>query len=490
MFEALIPYLPEAPSKILLFGPDGDEVSLLPASSDFQVTTASFGEKAVKTFEGAAFDAVVFYQSAESLSPLQQTLKGIRRVLTDRGLVILCDALSEKSPVYAQPPSYLSRKTTIVLFESGFRILDQFELKGGETDSIKYSIDYGVFVARKDSFLVRPYRIGDESEIVAMFNEVFHTRRSMEHWQWKFRDNPFGAYRIALGQSDKGDLVSQYAGYPLPFCSTLEDPDHAMRFRTLHAGDTFTHPSVRRIGLGKTGLLARTTFYFYAAFLDGVVPFAFGFNTAAVKKLGERYMGYQFADPVHCWEKDLSVRGFKRPGLFSRLFSEYVVEEVLLVDKTWDTFFDRVCSDYSFLVARDANYVNWRYLKCPDKSHRIFAVRRKGALVGWSVFSVKDSHILWGDALFDRRRLKGVSSLLCHVATRVFPGMKTMKAWFSENPEWWKNHLLATDFKAVPDPDGLTLCYKSFNNSFMEAETVTERLHHSFYYTWGDSDLF
>ena len=73
---------------------------------------------------------------------------------------------------------------------------------------------------------------------------------------------------------------------------------------------------------------------------------------------------------------------------------------------------------------------------------------------------------------------------------KIVAGMKTMSAWFSENPGWWRNHLLSLGFKPGPEPDGLTLCYKSFGSPIMDARTVTERLHHSFYYTWGDSDLF
>lgn len=490
MFEALISYLPEPPAEIFWVGRNFNEASRVLAKAGFHVSTATLAPDRVKAPERALFDAAVFYQSAEYFSHLPRALRRIRTFLYDRGILILCDALSEKSPIYAQTPSYLSRKITIALFESGFRILNQFDLKKSESDCRKCSVDDGVFVARKDRFRVRSYSEGDEQAIVAMFNEVFHTHRTMEHWCWKFRDNPFGSYRICLGQSENGVLVSQYAGYPVPFCSTLENPDHPTRFRSLHAGDTFTHPSVRRIGLGKTGLLARTTFYFYAAFLEGVVPFAFGFNTASVKKLGERYMGYQFADPVSYWEKDLSSRSLKRPGFFSSLFSEYEVTEVHFVDEAWDEFFDDVRSDYSFLVARDAAYMRWRYLECPDRIHRLFALRRKGRLVGWSVFSVKDDRILWGDALFDRRRLKGVSFLLHHVATQAFSGMKTIKAWFSENPSWWRDHLLSLGFKARPESDGLTLCYKSFRSPLMDAHTVTERLHHSFYYTWGDSDLF
>jgi hypothetical protein len=490
LFEALIPYLPEPPGNIFWVGSHFNEASRVFAKAGFHVSATTFSKDRVKVPEGALFDVALFYESAEYFFHLQQVLTDIRVFLQDRGMLILCHAFSEENPLYVQTPSYLSRKITIALFESGFRILNQTDFRMTESDCGECPVDGEIFVARKDGFSIRSYRKGDEQEIVSMFNEVFRTHRTMAHWYWKFRDNPFGSYRICLGQSDNGALVSQYAGYPVPFYSSLENPGQATRFRTLQAGDTFTHPTVRRIGLGKTGLLARTTFYFYAAFLEGVVPFAFGFNTASVKKLGERYMGYQFADPVSCWEKDLSSRSFKRPGFFSRFFSEYEVAEVHFVDDAWDEFFDRVCADYSFLVARDASYMRWRYLECPDRVHRLFALRSKGRLMGWSVFSVKDDRILWGDALFDRNKLKGVSLLLQHVATRVFSGVKSIKAWFSENPGWWRNHLLSLGFKASPESEGLTLCYKSFSSPIMDAQTVTERLHQSFYYTWGDSDLF
>ncbi|MCP4576441.1 MAG: hypothetical protein GY846_09190 [Deltaproteobacteria bacterium] len=160
------------------------------------------------------------------------------------------------------------------------------------------------------------------------------------------------------------------------------------------------------------------------------------------------------------------------------------------MNDAWDDFFHRVRSDYAFLVARGAAYIRWRYLECPDKVHRLFALRRKGRIVGWSVFSVKDGRILWGDALFDRRHLKGVAGLLYHVATQAFSGIKTMRAWFSKNPVWWTSHLLSLGFNPEPEPDGLTLCYISFKNPIMDVHTITKRLHESFYYAWGDSDLF
>ena len=141
---------------------------------------------------------------------------------------------------------------------------------------------------------------GMNRKFCSMFNEVFGTQRTMEHWQWKFRNNPFwiGADQSCVNHRE-GMPVSQYAGYPVPFCSPAwKTPIDPCDFRAFHSGDTFTHPSVRRIGLGKTGLLARTTDPTSApAFLDGVVPFGFGFNTATIKKAWRaRYLGYQFTE--------------------------------------------------------------------------------------------------------------------------------------------------------------------------------------------------
>jgi hypothetical protein len=251
-----------------------------------------------------------------------------------------------------------------------------------------------------------------------------------------------------------------------------------------------THPTVRRIGLGKTGILARNTYYFYAKFCEGFVPFAYGFNTANTKKLGERYLGYLYLDIVPFWIKKVSRFPFKAPGIYSRLFPAFTVEEVRHVDDEWDDFFGRACPRYKFLVKRDAAYLRWRYLECPDKVHRIFAVRKRGKLVGWSVF-IKESNLLrWGDALFDNRYLESVSYLLHYVLKAYFAGVETIEAWFSYKPEWWSDHLKSIGFEVNHEPNGLTCCYVTYWNDILDNNTLDEKLNNCFYYTWGDSDLF
>jgi len=59
--------------------------------------------------------------------------------------------------------------------------------------------------------------------------------------------------------------------------------------------------------------------------------------------------------------------------------------------------YDTLCQ--GFMVKRDAQYLRWRYLQCPDVSYLFLALRRWRRLVGWAVFRVIDGRLLWVDGL-------------------------------------------------------------------------------------------
>jgi SAM-dependent methyltransferase len=548
MFDRLVSSLPEPPAKILNVGcglghcahsldSRGYVVTAIDTShelieyarqqygsngADFRV--ADYFDSNESIFAKGSYDALFFQESLQYLQPLDEVMRKARYLLKDRGTIIIADEVCYDRTIRAETALHMATDIYTALSENGFRITENQQigeqvlptwdfvinsstpfdqalqnhhpgtfLKTCEERKIRYirgQCGYEVFVAKKDPFLIRGYQEGDEHKILPMFNEVFRTNRSMAHWYWKFRDNPYGSHRISVGVSDDDGIVSQYAGYPVPFCSTIEGGTSPKCFMTLQAGDTFTSPKVRRIGLGKTGLLARTTFYYYAKFLEGFVPFAYGFNTAKIKKLGERYLGYSFGDPVLFWVKNLSQGPIKGPGSFSRIFSGFAVEKIQSVDEEWDDLFHRVCPAYAFLVKRDAAYVKWRYLDCPDKDYNVFTIRKRGTLVGWSVFILKDNRLLWGDALFDNRHPRAVSYLIWYVLKEYFSRVEAIEAWFSRKPDWWVNHIKTLGFLSTREPNGLTLCYRIFRNDELATGSIGEKLRDRFYYTWGDSDLF
>ena len=545
MFNRLVSFFPAPPASVLDVGCGLGYSSSLLARQGYDVTAITpspelivyarekYGEAGV-AFKEAAFldedpllapgtyDVLFFQESMQYLSPLDDVMKKARGLLKERGLLILSDEVCYDRSIKAETAVHMARDFVTALSENGFRIMvheligekvlstcgfvidaftehfdeivstsdDQgvceklrFFLEGWKRQRTWYTsgqMGYEIFVGKKDGFFMKPYAPGDEHTILPMFNEVFHVNRTMEHWYWKFRDNPYGSHKISEAIAEDGRLTAHYAGYPVPFHVASGRPE---TFISYQIGDTMTRPEVRNIGLGKTGLLARVADHFYAKFCEGV-PFTYGFNTGNIRKLGIRYLGYTYISPVTYWVRD-SLKSLPKGSLFKRLLSGFTVEEVSSVDGEWDAFFSRVCAPYRFLVRRDAAYVRWRYLDCPDRVHRIFSVRRRGRLIGWGVVVQRGEKLIWGDALFDRRYPEFLSYFLGTLTRDYFPEAATIEGWFSRHPEWWSGLLERSGFAVVPEPNDLTPGFVIFGDGSMKA-----KLEEDLYYTWGDSDLF
>lgn len=60
---------------------------------------------------------------------------------------------------------------------------------------------------------IRPYQSGDETQIVELFREVFETDTSIDHWRWKYLENPAHASNIiSLAFDSNQKLIGHFAG--------------------------------------------------------------------------------------------------------------------------------------------------------------------------------------------------------------------------------------------------------------------------------------
>ncbi|MBI5101801.1 MAG: methyltransferase domain-containing protein [Nitrospirae bacterium] len=546
MFERLLSFLPPAPAKILdvgcglgysahLLSEKGYAVTAIaPAAGLIAYARRTYESKNVRFIETGffgdhpvlvegLFDVLFFQESMQYLFPLSAVMERGRKLLSEKGVLVMGDEVCYSSGIRHLTAVHTAEDFTVALSENGFKIAERVRIGGQVSPTCRFIVEaftsnfdalvagggkeaedqllhylegwknqqmwyedgrmgYELIAAKKDPFFIRPYTDGDEKTVLPMFNQIFHVNRSIGHWHWKFRDNPYGSYRIALAFSDSVPVAAHYAGYPVPFFSYEDSPSDFLSFQI---GDTMTSPEVRNIGLGKTGLLARTSEYFYAKFCEGRVPFIYGFNTGHIRKLGMRYLGYVYISPVTYWTRDLTKSPLQHPPLLQRLLAGFTVEEVTTVDAGWDDFFSRVGPSYRLLVRRGSEYLKWRYLDCPDKVHRVFSIKKRGVLTGWSVFTLRENKLLWGDALFDRQLPESVSYLLHTVVQRFFPDANTVEGWFSRHPDWWSGLLETTGFKVVPEPNELTPCFVIFGG-----KVNRDKLEDTLYYTWGDSDLF
>lgn len=324
--------------------------------------------------------------------------------------------------------------------------------------------------------VVREYQPGDEKAILDLFARSFHVPRSIEHWRWKYQEDPFGREHVTLVESDQM-LVGHYAGYVVPFA--LSEGDGL----THQIGDTMTVPSIRHVGRGPTSVLGRAAAHFYSHFCDGQVLFNYGFNVANIQRFSIRFLRSDLVEPVGFHRRDLTIEPLDRLARWSRWMRGYQVEVVTAASAELDAFFGRVRSEYQFLIRRDAAYIRWRYLDCPDISYRVVAIRRWRRLVGWVVIRVIGDRLLIGDALFDRSQPDAFPLLLRQMITHL--PVRSVEAWFSQRPSWWAEIVAEAGLRSEAEPQSLSLMCVPFT-----LENATARMRESLYYTWGDSDLF
>jgi hypothetical protein len=319
----------------------------------------------------------------------------------------------------------------------------------------------------------RGYASGDERQILDLFARSFpHAPRSLEHFRWKYLENPFGRERISLTFID-GQLSGHYAGYAVPV--------HAYGKQILahQIGDTMTDVAVRHIGRGPTSILGRTALDFYARFCEGRIAFNYGFNVGNIQKISLRFLRSDRVEPV-------TYRVAPPPkaiGRYERWMRGYQLALVKQTTPEWDALFARVANEYRFLVRRDARYVRWRYLDCPDVDYAVVAVRKWRHLVGWIVFRIRENRFTWGDALFDPRFPDAVEVALRHVVPAYPVG--TVEAWFPPRPRWFDETLTGLGFETRPEPQDLSVMCVPFT-----WPDVVDRMRDDLYFAWGDSDLF
>ena len=334
----------------------------------------------------------------------------------------------------------------------------------------------------RSSISTRSFQAGDEKDILELFARSFHVPRTLEEWRWRYERAPAGDHRISLSFDGMRRLVAHYAGYPVDFWNRGEPG-----WRAHQIGDTMTAVEARHLGRGSSSVLGRTAEHFYETFCRGRIAFNYGFNTANIQRFSMRFLDSTRVEDVPHRMLDLERTPVAPQSRLLRRARGYSLELVSdLHDAEWDELFHRAAAGFGFLLRRDAAYLRWRYLMPVWMNYILVAVRRRGRLVGWSVFRVIGDRLLWGDALFDARHPEAVEVLLRHVVPLFHrEGIQRVEAWFTDRPRWMADALESIGLVRVAEPQGLALMCVAF-----QKPAAAEAMLESLYYPMGDSDLF
>lgn len=329
-------------------------------------------------------------------------------------------------------------------------------------------------------WIVRPYRDGDEARILDLFQRVFGVKRSLEHWRWKFRDNPAGSYVVRLAESPDGALVGQYALLPV---RTAWGNETATLIQVI---DVMVDPRFR-MGLKRPGLFAVLADRSVLAFLrGGQALVGYGFPTPEALRIGARSVGYTPLHPIQWLIKDLAAaEGVRRP---SRPWSVRCERVARFGDEAGALWRRCASAQVGVAIIRDASYLNWRYADCPDVTYVMVVAGRPwtsapaGVAVlrlGWAdqPIACLVDWVVPPDATSAAERLLAHCEALAREA-----GMAQLRAWFSPH-SWPYGFLREQGYRTESTIYHLVALATDPRVSLEWADT-------RWYYTMGDSDIF
>ncbi|MBX3461799.1 MAG: hypothetical protein KF830_01395 [Planctomycetes bacterium] len=331
---------------------------------------------------------------------------------------------------------------------------------------------------------IRPYRPGDEAQILATFNLVFrevcgpgYVDRTLAQWRWQYLENPMG-HRMSLAVAPDGTVVSQYAGVPV----LADTPSGPQRF--IHCVDSMTHPAWRG-GLKRPGIFVITGLPFSAHSRRIGDAVLYGFPVDAAFRIGSRYLEYHFLRDIDFLIRDAALAPPAAPAGLELARVDAIPPDV-------GSLYERVRAEKRLLLRRDHRYLHWRYVQNPNRAdYELWTARdRSGALRGLCVFKpgggLVPDHATVADWLAREDDAAAADALLHAVAGRTrSAGRHGVVAVF---PEWsaeWRA-FEARAFAKTPSANWLQrrLVYLLTGSPLTAA--VLQR---DWWYALGDSDL-
>jgi GNAT superfamily N-acetyltransferase len=250
--------------------------------------------------------------------------------------------------------------------------------------------------------LVR-YREGDEKDILALFTNVFHRPRSREHWQWQFRDNPYGGPFATTARRTSDDAVIgiysvtpmrlNYVGRPVPACQSVDTavhPDHrGQRIFERTASDCYAWAASTGIEaiIGFPNSISYPGLVRTLGWKRVLFPTQYKMRLRIGDELGRR-TGVSFMPAIVDAARGHWIRRWLalRHSAFARLAGPGIrYSESASVPPGYEALWNVWRAQEVISVWKDTEYLTWRYDGNPDHRFTYHSLERAGELVAMAI---------------------------------------------------------------------------------------------------------
>lgn len=344
----------------------------------------------------------------------------------------------------------------------------------------------------------------EREEQARLFNACFKKDLTAAHLAWRYDENPHGAAVSLVSRPPSADGICGYACSPR---LAVPQGDRDAALLVGQTGDVMTHPDWRKRGIfsgldsacmeevGRLGwalafgLPNRRSAHIFQKLgwetIGKVRPWTFVLRSDAASRKARLVDGRlrSMLVPMAAAAGRLARRKLRK-----RAGRGFEVRPLESFPPEVDALSSRVERDFAFMVRRDAEYLDWRFLRNPSGRHRAFGVfDRDETFRGYVVIELPRPGLPAGflvDVLApDPQALAAaLEGALVHLAAS---GASYVQATALDG-SWWQSQLRAAGFQA-PKPDNhlIVILYPQRpEHPLVAAARDTSR----WYFTDGDRD--
>jgi hypothetical protein len=318
---------------------------------------------------------------------------------------------------------------------------------------------------------LRVYREGDERAINEAFNRVFHQRRTLEEWAWKFP--PWPQPRAVLVAVVDDEVVAHNAGIPARV---------GLGGRTvgaLQCVDTFSVADRLRRREWR-GLWKEMMDRFAEEFGGNGVELLYGFPGPRARAQAVNRCGYDTIEPQPVTRLE---RVSPRSSLRRRL---YRAEPARDWEPRLDLLWRRVSHRYPAAVVRDADQALYRLSGRPGVRYHRFVLLPRGSRtpVAFVAFRTGDRICRWVDLVWDAEH-PGALDLAAHISAALAAAEGGHEELWLDGDQAAHERLERAGFRSELDPSGVAVVYRALT----EDASRELRAAGGLYITMADADL-
>ena len=257
--------------------------------------------------------------------------------------------------------------------------------------------------------LVESRRASDDEEVLRLYGEVFgadQKEASRRRWRWQYLENPqTGGDGPVIWVAREGEsLLGQYASMPVRLHWGGREVDASWGM------DVFLRAEARGKGIGAR-LFSTWSDHVDVALGLGLTPASYGlFRKLRYHDVGPVPFFQRILDPVRVATRRVSealgptagrILGWPLGVLIGaglRLLGSETGAAVRDIEvrategfgPEYDALWERARTSYAMCVRRDRAYLQWKYLRCPERRYDLREAWRGGELAGFAVCRQED----------------------------------------------------------------------------------------------------